>query len=121
MAKAIVGFNPLTRPVKNIITKGQKEKCTTVVRRLKTVPVMINKLTRMYGGEEGAAISAFCAKYMPVLGHSVGTAVDYVLDGKRTSAEAACEIAYEFGVYAPEAVEEYCKLLVRIGMAEEVK
>ncbi|MBQ2650687.1 MAG: DUF4910 domain-containing protein [Clostridia bacterium] len=121
VAKAIVGFNPLTRPVKNIITKSQKEKCTTVVRRLKTVPVMINKLTRMYGGEEGAAISAFCAKYMPVLGHSVGTAVDYVLDGKRTSAEAARELAYEFGIYAPEAVEEYCKLLVRIGMAEEVK
>ena len=121
VAKAIVGWNPLTRPIKNIVTKSQKDKCTTVVRRLKNVPMMIDKMSGMIDAETDAAIEAFTAKYMPVLGHSVGTAVDYVLDGKRTSAEAACEIAYEFGIYAPEAIEEYCKLLVKVGMAEEVK
>ena len=120
LIKAIAG-SAAVRPVKNIITKTQAEKYSLVASRTKTVPVMIGKLDGMYDEETNALSAAFMAKQAPRLGHSVLSAIDYLIDGKRTTAEIARDIAFEFGVYAPDAVDDYVRVLIAMGFAKEVK
>jgi len=121
LVKALIGFDPLARPVKNIATKTQRDKYTLVVRRKKSVPIMIDKFVGMFGEEADAKLHEYISKHGRKLGHAAGIAVDYLLDGKRTTLEVARELAYEFNIYAPEAVDAYAKLLVELGYAEEVK
>ena len=89
--------------------------------RVKNVPVMMNKLQNMFDEKTNAEIDAFCARYMGVLGHAVSLAVDYRIDGRRTTAEIARDIAYEFGVYVPEAIDAYVRMLIKLNYAQEVK
>jgi aminopeptidase-like protein len=120
LVRAICGFDPL-RPVKTIVTRRQAEKYSLVASRVKNVPVMMNKLQNMFDEKTNAEIDAFCARYMGVLGHAVSLAVDYRIDGRRTTAEIARDIAYEFGVYVPEAIDAYVRMLIKLNYAQEVK
>ena len=118
--KAIVGFNPLTRPVRNITTRTQAEKYRLVARRRKTVPVMITKLSGMYDDEKNAAIDDFVRQYAGKLGFSLLSAIDYFIDGVSDTAAIARQMAFEFGVYDPAAVDAYVRLLIKLELAEEV-
>ncbi|MEA4919742.1 MAG: DUF4910 domain-containing protein [Clostridiaceae bacterium] len=121
LIKAITGYNPITKPVKNIITDSQARKYNIVAKRMKTVPVKIKKLSGMHTPELNAETESFCRKYFPRLGNAVSSAIDYYIDGRRTSSEVARDVGYEFGIYDPEAVDSYIRLLIKLGLAQEVK
>lgn len=121
LVKAITGYNPITKPIKNLITESQARKYSIVAKRTKTVPVMIIKQSRMHTPELNAETESFCRKYFPRLGYAVSSAVDYYIDGIRTSAEVARDIGYEFDIYDPEAVDAYIRLLIKLNLAMEVK
>ncbi len=118
--KAAAGYNPLSREPKNFITRTQAEKYSLVARRLKDTPVQIGKYIGYCGEEGDAAIAAYQKNFASKLNYSICGAFDYYIDGKSTTAEIARRVAWEFGVYAPDVVDAYVKLLVKIGLAEEV-
>ena len=121
LVKAIAGFNPLTRPVKSIITKVQREKYSLVAARKVDVPAMMGKLTGMFDKKTNEMSDEFMAKYGHKLGHAIPSAIDYLIDGKRTTAEIAAEIAYEFNVYCPDGVDLYVRTLIAMGFVKKVK
>ena len=101
--------------MRNITTRTQAEKYTLVARRRKTVPVMITKLSGMYDDEKNAAIDDFVRQYAGKLGFSLLSA-----DGVSDTAAIARQMAFEFGVYDPAAVDAYVRLLIKLELAEEV-
>ena len=48
------------------------------------------------------------------------TPIGYYFDGVRTTAQAAKELAFETGKYAPDAVDDYARILVMLGYARVV-
>lgn len=121
LVKAFAGFNPMTRPVKSLITKVQREKYNLVAERKVSVPVMLGKLDGMYDKKTNEMSALFLSKYGPVLGHAIPSAIDYMIDGKKTTAEIAAEVAYEFGVYCPDGVDLYVRTIIAMGFAKAKK
>ncbi len=120
LVKLMAGFDPVSRPVKSPVTKRQKEKYSLVIERTVKTPFQIRKPRAVYPEEIQKRIDLFSEKYAPKLGPAL-IAIGYYFDGKRTTAEAAKQLAYEFGRYAPDAVDEYARILVMLDYARVVK
>ncbi len=119
LVKVMAGFDPVARPAKSPVTHRQKEKYSLVIERTAITPFQIRKPRGVYAPEIQKRIDAFGEKFAAKLGPVI-TAIGYCFDGRRTTAEAAKELAFEFGRYVPEAVDEYARILVMMGYAKVV-
>ena len=120
LVKVMAGFDPVSRPPKSPVTRAQRERYSLVIERTNITPFQIRKPRAVYAPEVQERIDAFGAKYAEKLGPAL-TAIGYYFDGRRTTAEAAKELAYEFGRYVPAGVDEYARILVMLGYAKVVK
>ncbi|MBR0140291.1 MAG: DUF4910 domain-containing protein [Firmicutes bacterium] len=120
LIKLMAGFDPVVRPAKSPVARAQKEKYSLVIRRTVPTPFQILKPRAVYDAPIQERIDAFGEKFGKSLGYGFMTPIGYYFDGKRTTAEAAKELAYETGKYAPAAVDEYARILVMLGYAEVV-
>ena len=123
LVKAAAGFDPAAHPVKGLITRTQKDKYGLVIKRTMPTPFQIRKPRTVYPEHIQKMVDEFGEKYAKKLSAAPGVmvALGYYFDGKRTTAEAARELAFEFGLYAPDAVDAYARVMIALGYAEEVR
>ncbi len=120
--KAIAGFDPATTRVKSLITKRQSEKYGLVIKRTMPLPAKLFFASyRNYPKKTGEKIKAFQEKYKKKLNMDSMSCLDYYFDGKRATAEVAQLLAYEFGVYAPDAVDDFARILLDLKYAVRVR
>lgn len=120
LVKLLAGFDPVARPAKSPVTRTQKEKYSLVIERTVPTPFQILKPRAVYDAPIQEKIDAFGEKYAKKLGYGFMTPIGYYFDGARTTAQAAKELAFETGKYAPDAVDDYARILVMLGYARVV-
>ncbi len=120
LGEAITGIR-IARAQKHLYTARQAAKYNIVAKRRECLPISAGKLIGMFDADKNREIDDFISFAGQRMNFSVISALDHFIDGYSPSVAIAENIAYEFGIWEPEVVDRYIRLLVKLGYANQKK